>query len=412
MHILENIRIALRSIRSNALRSALTILIISFGIMALVGILTAMDTAIYSLGESFSELGANTFTITPKGEKLRSRRRGVQTSKIRPITFDEAQKLKSQYQGKAIISTSMFCTGNAVLKYKEKVTNPNVPITAIDDTYLAVNALDLETGRNFTHTEIESGALKTIIGMELVSQFFEDEAEKAIGQSISIGNQKYKVVGVLKAKGSSMNRNEDLRAFIPLLTGKRFYGTSSTNYNIVGFVKDAEEMPALIAEVLAAFRQIRKLKPTQENDFEVRKSDSLIAIIKEDTTKFRMSAAAIGLITLLGAAIGLMNIMLVSVTERTREIGIRKALGASKKEIRFQFLTEAVVLCQLGNLLGILFGIGIGLLVAMLLNGPFYIPWNWIIMAIIIALAVGIFSGLYPAIKASKLDPIEALRYE
>ena len=209
-----------------------------------------------------------------------------------------------------------------------------------------------------------------------------------------------------------MNRNEDLRAFITLLAGKRFYGTTTSNYSIVGFVKNAEEMPALIAEVSAAFRQIRKLKPSQENDFEVRKSDSLISIIKEDTTKFRMSAATIGLITLFGAAIGLMNIMLVSVTERTREIGIRKALGATKKEIRFQFLTEAVVLCQLGSLLGILFGIGIGLIVAMLLDGPFLIPWNWMLIATIIAFVVGVFSGLYPAIKASRLDPIEALRYE
>ncbi len=412
MHIFENILIAIRSIRSNTLRSALTVLIISFGIMALVGILTAMDTAIYSLSENFSSLGANTFTITPKGQKLRSRRRGVQTTKTTPITFDQAQKLKARYQGKAIISTSLFCTGNAVLKYKEEASNPNVPIMAIDETYLTVNALDLELGRNFTHTEVQSGALKTIVGMEIVKKLFNGEAEAAIGKTISIGNQKYKVVGVLKSKGSSMNRNEDLRAFITLLAGKRFYGTTTSNYNITGFVKDAEEMPALIAEVSAAFRQIRKLKPAQENDFEVRKSDSLIAIIKEDTTKFRMSAAAIGLITLLGAAIGLMNIMLVSVTERTREIGIRKALGATKKEIRFQFLTEAVVLCQLGSLLGILFGIGIGLLVAKLLHGPFLIPWNWMALATIIAFIVGVFSGLYPAIKASQLDPIEALRYE
>ncbi len=410
--VLEDIRIAWRSIRANLLRSILTLLIISFGIMAIVGILTAMDTAIYSLSDSLSGLGANTFTIRPKGENLHGRRRGVQIKRGKPISFDQAQQFAERYRGKAIISITLPCTGNATISYHENTTNPNVPVAAIDENYLSISGLNLEAGRNFTHQEVRSGALKAIIGWELVKKLFRENPQKALDQSISIGNQKYKVVGVLQKKGSSMNRNEDLQVFIPLLTGKRFYGSGSANYKILGKVKNTEEIPATIAEATGLMRKIRKLKPTQDNDFEIRKSDNLITTIKEDTTKFRMSAIAIGLITLLGAAIGLMNIMLVSVTERTREIGIRKALGASQRAIRIQFLTEAVLLCQLGGALGIFLGILIGWGVAALLNGPFIIPWMWIFLAISLSFIVGILSGLYPAWKAAGLDPIEALRYE
>ncbi len=410
--LFEDLRIAWRSIRANLLRSVLTLLIISFGIMALVGILTAMDTAIYSLSSNLSSLGANTFTIRPKGQNLHGRRRGVQLKRGQPIGFDQAIRFQKKYQGKAIISVSLLCTNNATISHQREKTNPNVPVAAIDQHYLAVSGINLELGRNFTQQEVRDGALKALIGKELVTKLFEGEAQKALGQSISIGNQKYKVIGILESRGSSMNRNEDLQVFITLFAGKRFYGSSTVSYKVLGKVQKPEDLEEAIAEAAGLFRKIRKLKPTQENDFEIRKSDSLLATIKEDTVKFRMSAIAIGLITLLGAAIGLMNIMLVSVTERTREIGIRKALGASPRAIRIQFLTEAVLLCQMGGLLGILLGILIGWAVAALLNGIFLIPWVWILLAISLAFIVGILSGLYPALKASRLDPIEALRYE
>ena len=209
-----------------------------------------------------------------------------------------------------------------------------------------------------------------------------------------------------------MNQNEDKRILIPLQTGKRYYGTSNTNYNLMFTVNEATELDNAIAAATGVLRNIRKLKSYEDNDFEVSKSDSLVSIIKENTVYFRLAAVMIGLITLLGAAIGLMNIMLVSVTERTREVGISKALGATQMNILWQFLSEAVVISLLGGMFGILLGVMIGNLVTYFMGGLFRFPWLWITVALVVCTVVGLVSGLYPALKAARLDPIESLRYE
>lgn len=412
MNLSENIRLAVRAIRANMLRAVLTLLIISFGIMALVGILTAIDSAIYSLNDSFSSLGANTFELEPKfSEGVRSTR-GRRTKAGEIISYKQAMDFKERFDFPGRTAVSIVCTGNAALRYGEEKTNPNVAIVGADEYYLEAQGLELELGRNFSARETVSGSMVTVVGRDVIKLLFNNNPEKALDKVISAGNMRLRIIGVLSSRGASMNQSQDRRILIPLQTAKRFYGTANTNYQIMVAVDDATLLDNAVASATGLMRNIRKLKAFQDNDFEIRKSDSLVSIIKENTLYFRLAAVVIALITLLGAAIGLMNIMLVSVTERTREIGVSKAIGATQFNIMVQFLTEAVVISLLGGAFGILLGVLIGNLVTVFMGGNFIFPWLWISIALVVCTIVGLVSGLYPALKAARLDPIESLRYE
>ena len=412
MHYLQNIEVALRNLLANKGRATLTIVIIAFGIIALVAILTALDVLIFSLSDNFSRLGANSFEIEPSSQVIQTSDGGRIRKRGEPISFDLAMDFKERYQFAASVALKLRCTGSAAIKYKDEKTNPTMTLYGIDENYLTNTKFELEAGRNFSTVEINNGHARVILGSDIVNTLFNGRAEYAINKIISIGSAKYKVVGALKTKGASMNNFDDRSVFIPILNAKKYYGHSRTNYEITVGVNNATDMEDAISTATGLFRNIRGLRLVEDNDFEIQKSDGLIDIIKENTLYIRLGIILIAVVTLLGAAIGLMNIMLVSVTERTREIGIVKAIGATQNNILSQFLTEAIVICQLGGLLGIVGGILIGFGVSAIIGGKFIIPWNWMLLAIFICFVTGLVSGLYPALKAARLDPIEALRYE
>ena len=413
MNPIENIKLAFESIKSNFLRSLLTLLIIAVGITCLVGILTAIDSILFSMSDNFNRLGANSFRIFPASETLRSTNRGRITKRADPIKFDQAIAFKENYSYPgARVSVDTYCGGDFTIKYKDEKTNPTTRVIGIDENYLYTSAFELGAGRNFSPSEIFSGGNRAIIGFDIVDKLFDGKADKAIGQQIQIGGDRYLVLGTLAKKGNASGGGNDNRVFIQLFNAKKNYVTSTRNYNITVAVANAAEVDDALSQSIGIMRTVRKLRIADENDFDTRKSDSILNQLKDMTSTLRLATVVIATLTLLGAAIGLMNIMLVSVTERTREIGVRKALGATSKNILIQFLTEAITICIMGGLVGIVLGILMGFGVTVLVKGNFFIPWAWITLGLIVCIVVGVVSGLYPAMKASKLDPIESLRYE
>jgi len=412
LSIFELLRQAFTNVRTNLLRSVLTMLIIAFGIMALVGILTSIDSTIYSLSDSFAGMGANSFEIEPKTNEVQGRRFGRRQKIADPVSVKQAQSFKERYEFPAKVSITYPGSRSAQVKFETKKTDPNVEISGIDENYLDVKGYDLSAGRNFTKHEIASGNFKAIITDGIVKKLFRGNPEKALEQSVIVNGHRFRVIGVLKSKGSAMNFSGDRSVLIPFENARINFSSPNLNIPIIVKVLRPDAMQDAESAAIGLFRNIRMLKIKDENNFEIQKSDALVDELKDNTTKLRMSAVVIGMITLLGAAIGLMNIMLVSVTERTREIGIIKALGAKRSNIMFQFLTEAIIICQLGGMVGIILGILVGNIITLFMGGSFLIPWVWITLGVITCLIVGIASGMYPAIKASKLDPVEALRYE
>ncbi len=407
--IAENIRISLISISSHILRTVLTVLIIAFGIMALVGILTAIESIKGSISSNFARMGSNTFSIRNHG--IRMHGGGERPKDFRNITYQEAMEFKERFNFPAMTSISTVGTRASTVKYASKKTNPNIVVFGIDGQYLATSGQEIENGRNFSNKELENGANVILVGSEIIKKLFTNN-DNAIDKEISVGPQRFKIVGILKEKGSSMGFSGDKSCLIPLKCLRQFVSGNELSYNIEVMVPNNQMMETAIGEATGTFRVIRKVMPGEKNNFEVEKSDNLAQMLIENISFVTLAATIIGLITLLGAAIGLMNIMLVSVTERTREIGIRKAMGATSNTIRNQFLAEAVVIGVMGGLLGIFFGILIGNIMSLILDSSFVVPWLWIISGIVLCILVGLVSGIIPAMKAARLNPIDALRYE
>jgi putative ABC transport system permease protein len=409
--VTENIKISLESIRSHLLRSILTVMIIAFGIMALIGILTAIDAIKYNLQENFAMMGSNTFTIRNRTMRIHV---GGQTTKARnhrSISYRQALEFKERFDYPAVTSINIWGTGTATAKYESEKTNPNVGVLGIDDGYLTTSGLELGKGRNFVSSEVFYGSHVVIIGSEIVKSLFKNK-EDPIDKIISIGSGRYKIIGVTKEKGSSMGFSGDRRCYLPLNNVRQYFSRPNMNYTISVMAQNPQDLEPAIGEATGIFRVIRDDRIGAESSFEIAKSDSVASMLIDSMKYVTMAATLIGLITLLGAAIGLMNIMLVSVTERTQEIGIRKALGATRRTIRNQFLVESVVIAQIGGIVGIILGVAIGNMVSMIIGGSFIIPWLWVILGVTLCFIVAVVSGIVPATKASKLDPIESLRYE
>jgi putative ABC transport system permease protein len=406
----ENIRVALTSIRGQALRAFLTILIIALGIWALVGILNAIDVIKSSLNSNFTNMGANTFTIRNREFRLRIGKNGKQPKHYRNITYQEAQEFSERFEFPATVSVSTMASFAATLKYKSQKSNPNVQVIGSDQNYLSCSGYEIDQGRNFSRTEVQMGAHVVLLGHDLISTLF--KKEDPIGKVISIGGSKYTVIGTLKTKGNAMGFGGDKMALLTITNVRQYFSRPNMTFTVNVKSQNSALMEGTVSEATGLFRIIRNVGIGEEDNFEITKSDTLATTLIENLSYVTLGATIIGIITLFGAAIGLMNIMLVSVTERTREIGTRKALGATRASIRNQFLTEAIVICQLGGLSGIVLALVSGLLFSFVMNTSFVMPWGWIGMGIGICFLVGLFSGLYPAVKASKLDPIEALRYE
>ncbi|HEU4719198.1 MAG TPA: ABC transporter permease [Bacteroidia bacterium] len=407
----ENIRIALSAIRAQMLRAFLTILIIALGIGALVGILTAIDVMKGSLNSNFASMGANTFTIRNREFRIRVGRRGHKPKRFRDITYHEAMDFKDRFDFPSTVSVSTMASMTATLKYKSNKSNPNVQVFGTDENYLATSGYELAEGRNFSREECLGGAHVAIIGHDMVTTLFPDN-EDPVGKEINVGAGTYIVIGTLKTKGTAMGFGGDKVAFLPLENVRQYFSRPDMTFSISVLARNSTMLDPTVSEATGLFRIIRKVRPGEDENFEITKSDSVAATLIDNLQYVTLGATIIGVITLLGAAIGLMNIMLVSVTERTREIGIRKAIGATSSTIRYQFLTEAIVICQLGGLFGIVLALIIGIGISFIMSASFVVPWLWIFLGLVICFLVGLISGFYPAAKASRLDPIDALRYE
>lgn len=408
--VLENLRIALNSVRSQSLRTFLTIMIIAIGIMALVGILTAIDVIKDGITSNFTTMGANTFNIRNRGSNVRIGRGGKRQPVFRYISYDEAVRFKKDFTFPARVGLSCVGSRTSTVKHGSDKTNPNIAIFGGDENYLVTSGYELDDGRNFSFQELKSGSNVAIIGQEIKKTLFPKTS--ATDKEIMIGAVRVRVIGVLKEKGSSFGFGGDKIAILPIQNVRRLFMSGSDSYVINVLALSPEMLDETISEAIGLFRIVRKLGVKDELNFDITKSDNLSALLIDNLSFVSVAATLIAIITLIGAAIGLMNIMLVSVTERTREIGVRKAIGATSLTIRNQFLVEAIVICQLGGLLGIFLGILMGNAVSMYFDQGFVIPWFWMIVAALLCFVVGLLSGLIPAIKAAKLDPIEALRFE
>ncbi|MFB6258347.1 MAG: ABC transporter permease [Flavobacteriales bacterium] len=406
----ENIRVAVRAVKGQKLRTTLTVSIIAIGIMALVGILTAIQALKTKINEDFSDMGANTFTLLEKRIDV-SQRKGKKVQDYERIDFTDAKRFTKSYDFPATVSRSVEASRQSQGSYRSKKTDPNIRVIGGDVPYIRTSGHRIERGRNFSPKEVRHGESVIILGMTIVKDLFR-ASEKALGKRITMDGRKYRVIGILQERGSTMGFSGNARCILPISTVKEEYGSDELSYKINVRTDHPDQLKPAILEAKGEFRRIRGDSPGSPSTFDIVMSDDLASRLIDQLRFITVTATIMGVVTLIGAAIGLMNIMLVSVTERTREIGTRKAMGADQFTIRRQFLIESVLIGQMGGAFGVILGMLAGNTVSLYFGGQLFVPWDWMIGGVIICLFVGILSGYYPARKAARLDPIEALRHE
>ncbi|MEO7766048.1 MAG: ABC transporter permease [Ferruginibacter sp.] len=427
MKTVDSISLSYNTIKSNRLRTAITVIIIALGIMALIAIITAVEAVNQSLTKSFSTMGANAFSIRYKERNVhfgggpdqngakKSNRKSLESKKSsegKMISFDEARTFKKLYSFPATVGIALSGPGGVIVNTETKKTNPDVRVIGGDENYLQLNGYELSAGRDFNETDVETGRSVCIVGNVIAQKLFGENTSRAIDKIISVANIKYRIIGILKDKGSSAFMNADKVVITTYNNIRRIFGSEKKSYNIAVMVSDLKMMDVAVGEAKGAFRPVRKLDVKEDENFYIDKSDSIAQSLMKNLAFLQYATLAIALITLIGAAIGLMNIMLVAVNERTKEIGLIKSLGGKASEVRAQFLWESILISLMGAIVGIVSGILFGNIVAVILKTGLVIPWLWILIGVIVCTLVGLLAGIYPAYKAAKLDPIVALRYE
>jgi len=425
MKFSDTLGLSFRTVKSNRLRTGITVAIIAFGIMALVGINTAIDAMKQKFTESFSAMGANGFTLHYKnwwgGGFNRSRVKSQKKSALKekksntgvPITKMQAETFRTRFTFPATVSLNMNGVGDAVVSLGDKKTNPTVRVVGGDENYAELNGFALGTGRNLNRLDVESGRNVCIIGTDVATKFFGSNPEAPVEKIIRVNNLPFRVVGVLESKGSTFGMSWDNIVITSYNNVRRFFNSNANaSFSIQVKVPDVKMIDGAIDQAEGVFRPVRRLEVTEADNFMIDKSDSVVQLLLNNLSYITAAAVLIGVITLLGAAIGLMNIMLVSVTERTKEIGLIKAIGGRQRNVRQQFLLESILISLIGAAFGVVLGVIVGNMFSLFLSTGFVLPWAWVGGGIFICSLVGLLAGLYPSLKASRLNPIEALRYE
>jgi putative ABC transport system permease protein len=414
--------LAFRTVRSNKLRTGITVAIIALGIMALIGIITAIQAMNQKLTESFSSMGANGFTVRYKqrnirfggGNDMKVSKKGAKKTKTsnldRPISEREAEQFVQYYKFPGITGISTMAGNNFTVSHDSRKTSPNVFLFGVDENYLYLNSIDLLAGRNFSRQDIQSASNVCLLGFDVANKLFRQGAASAVNKVVLIRGINYRVIGVLASRGSSFGFSRDNIVVTGYKNLDNNFGVST--YTIGVKADDVQQLDNAMGEAEGVFRPIRKLNTTEESNFVLESSNSVAEKAMSVLGYLTAAVIVIGFITLIGSAIGLMNIMLVSVAERTKEVGLIKAIGGKSSTVRQQFLSESIIISVIGAICGIVLGVMVGNLFSIVLNTGFVVPWLWVMYGVIICTVVGLLAGLYPALKAGKLNPIDALRYE